>query len=340
MTSRSRSMVACGDLVLLVERVQPARVDAPLVGGRCRCHPPILAGAGKACSLRGAAGPASWPVWACHCRVLRPRVAGVAAAQLAADGGIAGDPEPGEVRGGGDDPLGGGEQLQPQRTAGDQRCPRPAEHLLHPHRQRRDVRIGVVDPDPGAGGDLDPLGHDVVEPAGDCHGTSARSAATTSSRVRSARLRAPDTSIAASSAVVVDGRPRVAEAGVAAASRARSCSAAGVQRSSPRPSRRRPSATAAATSAGSGSGSGRSASTIAPSRSTRRWTRRRRARSPRRARCAARRRPPARSPRRSRRRPHPRVPAARGTGRRRRSPATGRRSAPSRARARRRCRRP
>src|SRR3954464_12393301 len=49
-----------GDLVLLVQGVQPARVDAPLVGGRCRCHLPILTGAAGARSLRSAVSPASW----------------------------------------------------------------------------------------------------------------------------------------------------------------------------------------------------------------------------------------------------------------------------------------
>jgi hypothetical protein len=48
------------DGVLLVQCVQPARVDAPLVGGRLRCHLSILTGAGRACRVRDAAGPASW----------------------------------------------------------------------------------------------------------------------------------------------------------------------------------------------------------------------------------------------------------------------------------------
>src|SRR4029453_19014441 len=54
-----------GYLVLHVQGVQPASVDAPLVGGRCRCPRPILAGTRGACSVRGAAGPASSPCsWA------------------------------------------------------------------------------------------------------------------------------------------------------------------------------------------------------------------------------------------------------------------------------------
>ena len=101
-------------------------------------------------------------------RILRPRVAWVAPAQLRPHLGVALPPERREVRRHRDGPAGGREQVQHDRHPALEHggCRRPAEGLLHPHGEHRGAAAGVRQPPRAADGHRHALGDEDVEAGG------------------------------------------------------------------------------------------------------------------------------------------------------------------------------